>query len=82
LPLFHTLAGKHAFFEAGHVCVQGAVAAAMLDNNGASVAALFTPKNDLAVTGSLNRGAASGCVIYAFVQAHFVQYRMMALAKT
>ena len=57
----------------GHVRIQGAVFGAVLNDDGVAVTALLAAMHNLSVAGCLDRCAARGCVIDAFVRADLVQ---------
>src|SRR5690606_11297 len=78
LALFDTHAGANALGEAVHVCVQGAIAVAVLDDHGVAVTAFATSFKHAAITGGLDRRTARRGIVDALVCADLVQNRVSA----
>ncbi|MNE59044.1 hypothetical protein D3C80_1541150 [compost metagenome] len=78
LALLDVAAGADAFGEALHVGIEGAVAGAVLDDDGVAVAPFAPGKGNLAIASGFDRGAAGCGVVDALVRADFVQDRVAA----
>src|SRR5690606_32406657 len=76
LSLTDSAAGAQALGIRGHVGVQRAVLAAVLDDDGAAIAAFPAVVDDLAVTGGPDRGAGGCCIIDASVRAPDAEFGM------
>ncbi len=81
LSLLHRRTVTHAFGEALHVGVEGAIAIAVLNDHGIAVTTLAPGQENLTIASTFDRRAARGRIVDAFVRADLVQNRMLAAVR-
>src|SRR5690606_36366978 len=69
----------NAFLEAVHVSIERGDSRAMLNDHDISVSSLFFRQNDSAIASSLDRRAASRCIVGTIVRSNLVKDRLTTL---